>query len=113
MDKSMIRSSRFLCSLACFFGLVASGSAMATAHLDVAAGAVQINSYGGITPVLFYTGSVCSTGHLTLDPSADVDTQKLLWATVLSAKATGGKLGFDYDFNADNCVIRAFSVAPN
>jgi len=100
-------------AIACVLGLGASASAMATAHVDVAASAIQVNSYGGVTPVLFYTGSVCSTGHLTLDPSADIDTQKLLWASILSAKATGAKMGFDYDFNADNCVIRAFSVAPN
>jgi hypothetical protein len=111
MQSKSIRKG--VVALSCLLGLGASASAMATAHVDVAASAVQINSYGGITPVLFYTGSVCTTGHLTLDPSADVDTQKLLWASVHSAKSTGSKLGFDYDFNADNCIIRSFSVSAN
>jgi len=100
-------------AISCLLALGGSAAAMATAHTEVLASAVQIQSYGGITPVLFYTGSVCSNQHLNLDPIADSDTQKLLWAAILSAKATGSKVGFDYDFNADSCVIRSFSVNPN
>jgi hypothetical protein len=89
-----------------------STSAMATAHIEVQASAILLQTYGGTAPTLYYTGSVCSSGHLTLDPSDSADRQKLLWASILSAKAAGLKVNFDYDFNADSCVIRAFAVMP-
>ncbi|MEZ2417942.1 hypothetical protein [Luteibacter sp. RCC_6_2] len=110
LSKSIRKS---IVAFSCVLALGTSTSVMATAHTEVSASAIQIQSYGNVGPVLFYTGSVCSNQHLNLDPIADVDTQKLLWAAVLSAKATGSKVGFDYDFNADNCIIRSFSVNPN
>lgn len=87
---------------------------MATAHSEVQASAILIQSYGGTAPTLFYAGSSCSGGHLDLDPSADgLERQKLLWASVLSAKATGAKMNFDYDVAGDICYIRFFAVMPN
>ena len=111
MSKKYVRN--MVC--AAFFMAAAGGSAsaMATAHAEAPASAILIQTYGGITATLYYAGSVCSNGHLNLDPSDTQDRQKLLWAAVLSAKSTGGKVNFDYDFNGDDCVIRAFSVMPN
>lgn len=90
-----------------------STAALATAHLEVPASAIQVQSYGAVNPALFYTGSTCSTQHLNLDDSAPVDLQKLLWASVLSAKAAGARMSFDYDSSGDVCVIRSFAVMPN
>jgi hypothetical protein len=101
---------RTACGAAFLASAAVSTSAMATAHLESPAAAIQISSYGLPSPVLFYTGSVCSNQHLNLDDSASVDVQKLLWSVVLSAKSTGSKLSFDYDYNGDACIIRSFSV---
>jgi len=111
MRKTSIRA--LLCSACCLMAAGASTSALATANVTVPAASVQITTYGLVNPVLFYTGSVCSNQHLNLDDSASADMQKLLWAAVLSAKSTGSKLSFDYDFNGDACVIRSFSVMAN
>jgi len=108
MNKNTILKTA--CGAAILGSAAVSISAMATAHLESPAAAIQISSYGLVSPVLFYTGSVCSNQHLNLDDSASVDAQKLLWAVVLAAKSTGGKLSFDYDYNGDVCIIRSFSV---
>jgi hypothetical protein len=111
MIKKSVRNT--ICAAACIVAAGASTSAMATAHSDVAASAIQISSYGAVAPVLFYAGSVCSSGHLSLDPASTVDVQKTLWAAVLSAKTMGGRMSFDFDFNGDDCIIRSFSVNAN
>jgi hypothetical protein len=102
-----------LCSAFCLIAAGVSTSALATATTIVPASSIQVTTYGLVAPVLFYTGSVCSNQHLNLDASASTDVQKLLWAAVLSAKSTGAKLSFDYDFNGDACIIRSFSVMAN
>lgn len=99
------------CIVAC---AVVASPAMATFHVEVPAAAIQIQTFGGLAPTLYNTGSVCSAGHLTLDHTIDgVEREKLVWATVLSAKATGARMSFDYDTTGDECWIRYFSVQPN
>ncbi|TCV97369.1 hypothetical protein EC912_101378 [Luteibacter rhizovicinus] len=93
-------------------GAAASTGAMATVHIEVPASSILLQTYSGTTVTLFYTGSVCTSGRLALDPSDTPDRNKLLWASVLAAKASGQKMSFDYDFNADDCAIRAFAVVP-
>ncbi|KAG9611570.1 hypothetical protein KCV01_g2451, partial [Aureobasidium melanogenum] len=111
MNSTSIRKA--FCAAACVITAAASTSALATAHLEVQASAIQIQNNGSTNPSLFYTGSVCSAQHLNLDDNSSVDVQKLLWASVLSAKANGSKMSFDYDYNGDICVIRSFAVMPN
>lgn len=111
MSENSVR--RALCAAFCVVAASVSTATLATAHLEAPASAIQIQTYGAVNPSLFYTGSVCSNQHLNLDDSAPLDVQKLLWASVLSAKSTGGKMSFEYDYNGDVCVIRSFSVMPN
>lgn len=111
MTKNFVRRS--FCAVISVVAAGISTAAFATAHLEVAASAIQIQSYGSVSPVLFYTGSVCSNQHLNLDDSSTADVQKLLWASVLSAKSTGAKISFDYDYNGDACIIRDFAVMPS
>lgn len=100
-------------ALSCVLALGASTSVMATAHVVVPASAILIQNYSGTAPTLYYTGSGCSSGHLTLDPADSAERQKLLWAAIFSAKAAGLTVNFDYDINGDLCYIRAFAVQPN
>ena len=86
---------------------------MATAHIEVPASAILIQTYSDTVPTLYYTGSGCSSGHLNLDPNDSQERQKLLWASVLSAKASGLRMNFDYDMQGDICYIRFFAVMPN
>lgn len=92
--------------------VVASAGAMATQHLEVPASSLLLQTYGGTAVTLYYTGSACASGQLTLDPSDSSDRNKLLWATVLSAKASNLKVNFDYDIGTNVCYIRAFAVMP-
>ena len=93
--------------------LSASGFASATAHYEGPASAWVLQSYNGVQATLYYTGSPCISGKLTLDPSDSPDRNKLLWATVLAAKASGAKMSFHYDVGPnDICYIRSFTVAP-
>ncbi|PTR33008.1 hypothetical protein C8J98_104219 [Luteibacter sp. OK325] len=101
----------FACATIVALGAM-STAAMATAHIDVLASSIlPKNDVGGVV-TLYYTGSVCSSGHLSMDSSDTPDRVKTLWATVMSAKAAGQSLGFDYDFNGDTCIIRAFTIVP-
>lgn len=97
-----------------FTGIIGASSASATAHLNVAASSIIIQTYSGTTPALWYTGSPCINGGLQMDPSESVDRHKLLWAIVLAAKSYGGTIGIDYDVGAGPiCVIRHISANPN
>ncbi|MGA7436743.1 MAG: hypothetical protein WBW32_01295 [Luteibacter sp.] len=100
-------------AVSCLLALGTSASAMATAHIMVPANQILLQNQIGTTPVLFFAGSGCSNGHLNLDPTQSSDREKLLWATILSAKASGVNVSFDYDMNGDICYIRNFSVEPN
>jgi hypothetical protein len=92
---------------------LASASVFATAHYEGLASGWVLQSYGGVTTTLHFTDSPCTNGRLTLDPADSAERNKLLWATVLATKASGGKMSFDYDVGAgDICYIRFFSVSP-
>ena len=106
---------RTIIALACMTASVVFATpAMATFHAEVASAAIQIQTFGGLAPTLYNTGSVCSGGHLTLDHTIDgVERDKLVWAAVLSAKASGARMSFDYDTTGDECWIRYFAVLPN
>lgn len=56
MNKKSARKA--ICAAFCVVAAGVSTGALATAHLEVAANAIQIQTYGSVSPVLFYTGSV-------------------------------------------------------
>lgn len=67
---------------------------------------------GGQSVVLWYTGSACSNGNISLPSSATVADMNRLWYTVSLAKTTGAKIFLYYDdANApQSCQIISFGV---
>ena len=70
----------------------------------------RLQSYGGST-VLWYTGSTCTNGQLLLDPSWSSDQSKLLWSTIMTAKASQMPVFISYTVNSSGyCVITSFAL---
>jgi hypothetical protein len=95
--------------------VLTSATAFATANYTgpAAAWTLQNISRTGVSVRLLNTSAPCTQGRLTLDPQDTPDRNKLLWATVLAAKASGSSMSFDYDIGAnDICYIRNFAVVP-
>lgn len=69
----------------------------------------KLQSYGG-NPVLWYTGSSCPSGQLLPDPSWSQDQMKLLWATVMTAKASQLPVNVNYTVNGSSCILTDFSL---
>lgn len=93
--------------------LCVSGGAFAQAYVSLPAGPLRLQDYPGGTTI-FYTGSPCSSGGLTLDPADTPDRNKTLYATVLAAKAMNARFFAYYDIGAiagaPVCYIRSFGV---
>ena len=91
-----------------------SGAASATANVTAVPTGWKLQSYGGVSTTLWYTGSPCTNGQLTFDASESPDRNKLLWATILAAKSAQLPVSIDYDIgnNAGGtiCVIRTFAI---
>lgn len=69
-----------------------------------------LQSYGG-SAVLWYTGSTCTNGQLLLDPSWSSDQSKLLWSTIMTAKASQLPVTIWYTVNSGgSCIITSFAL---
>jgi hypothetical protein len=87
-------------------------SAASAASVTAVPTAWKLQSYGTTGPVLWYTGSSCDTGQIVMDPSWSADQAKLLWATVMTAKASLLPVTIDYTVNSlGQCVITDFALA--
>ena len=70
----------------------------------------RLQSYGG-SAVLWYTGSTCINGQLLVDSSWSFDQSKLLWATIMTAKASQIPVFVSYAINSSgSCTITSFSL---
>lgn len=70
----------------------------------------RLQSYGG-SAVLWYTGSTCMNGQLLVDSSWSFDQSKLLWATIMTAKASQIPVFVSYVVNSSGyCIITSFSL---
>lgn len=60
--------------------------------------------------VLWFTGSSCPNGQLSLPSTSGVVDHSRLFATILSAKTAGTRVNVNYDNAAAGCPISSFSV---
>lgn len=97
-------------ALACAAALTA--SAAYADRLDAVPTAWKLQSYAGVSTVLWYTGSPCQNGKLTLPTTDSPDRNKLLWATVLEAKAANLPMSIEYTVSGTTCTITSFAVSP-
>ena len=84
--------------------------ASAETQINAIPTAWRLQSYGGST-VLWYTGSPCYNGQLLLNSSWSVDQSKLLWATIMAAKASRLPVFVYYVVDSSgNCIITSFGL---
>jgi hypothetical protein len=61
--------------------------------------------------VLWFTGSSCTYGKLTTPSSWSIDQDKLLWATVMTAKVSHIPVYVEYTVDSsDSCVLVSFAL---
>jgi len=71
----------------------------------------RVENYApGGNAVLWFTGSVCANGQLTLPPNATIQDHSRLYATIVSAKAGNLKTFVVYDNGLAGCPISSFGI---
>lgn len=95
-----------------FVAAMAASSAAFADNITAVPTGWKLQTYSGVQTVLWYTGSPCTSGQLILPSTESSDRNKMLWATVLEAKAQGLKLSIDYTVSGNTCSITSFSVSP-
>jgi len=103
------RKAMIICGSVVAFSTASAASA-SQYQLESSVAAWRIQTYTGTTIALWYTGSSCVSGGLTLPASESADRNKLLAAMVLSAKATGAKMAIGYDVDNGSCIITDFAI---
>ena len=64
------------------------------------------NAIGDSQIIVYYTGSSCGSGLMTLAGTSDEANR--FWATVISAKIAGKAIGVFYNPSAAGCPISSF-----
>lgn len=89
--------------------IISSGAASATQVMNTAVNGWRIQNYPtGVK--IFFTGSPCTYGELSLDSTDTLDRHKQLLATVLAAKAMNAHMQMEYDVVGSQCILRTFAV---
>jgi hypothetical protein len=68
----------------------------------------QIQNYVPNNVVVYYTGSSCVNGALSLPSTAVQADMDRLWALMLTAKATGQQVTIYYTVSGSDCLIASF-----
>lgn len=89
--------------------VIGSGAVCATQVMNTAVSGWRIQNYPTGVKV-FFTGSPCTYGELSLDSSDTMDRHKQLLATVLAAKAMNAHMQMEYDVVGSQCILRTFAV---
>jgi hypothetical protein len=87
-------------------------SPLAAQEVQIAAvpTAWRVQNYVPQTVVLWFTGSTCANGQLTLPATAVKADSDRLYATVMMGKAAGKKVYVYYTANAGGCLINSFGL---
>ena len=104
-----------LVSLVALAVLVIPGQAFADVFLSLTAtqvAQIRLQNYVPEWLSLWYTGSTCGSGALTLPSSSSISDRNRLWSTTLTAKLSTHGMFFYYDntTNPGSCVITSFGI---
>lgn len=99
---------RFLLLFTC--ACVATQASAAMAYITAVPTAWRLQNYVPASTVIWFAGTPCSNGMLTLPGTATVDDHSRLYATILSAKATGKAVFIFYDDASSSCQISSFGL---
>lgn len=86
--------------------LVATPAAAAEGLLEGDPATWRLQNFVPNTVMAFFTGSPCSNGRLSFSTSATVQDKDRFFSMVLTARATGRKMGVYYD--TTSCEIYSF-----
>jgi hypothetical protein len=88
---------------------ISASPTLATEVMNTAVSGWRIQNYPtGIK--IFFTGSPCTYGELSLDSTDTLDRHKQLLATVLAAKSMNAHMQMEYDVVGAQCILRTFAV---
>lgn len=102
----MIKKLLFLFAASLTF----SAATAAEGGFSVVPTAWRLESYGSNSVVIWYTPSRCGTGQIVLPATATLADHNRLYATVLSAKATGAKVFINYNDDTGSCIIISYGI---
>jgi hypothetical protein len=71
----------------------------------------KLESYGEKGAVLWFAGSTCVNGQLTLPGTATTTDHNRFYATVMAAKVSASKMFVYYDVVGANCVIVSYGLS--
>lgn len=70
----------------------------------------RLENYSPGQVVVWYSGSSCVNGQLTLPPTAPAADHGRLYATILAAKTTSAKVFVRYESTSPGCPIASFGM---
>lgn len=59
---------------------------------------------------IWYSGSSCASGRLTLPGTATTDDKNRLWSTIMAGKTSGKQVFVYYNETLTNCPITSFGL---
>jgi len=71
----------------------------------------RLQNYVPGTVLVYFTSSPCVSGMLSFPTSATSDDKNRFWSLVLTAKATGKKVGVYYETVSGSCQITSYYTA--
>jgi hypothetical protein len=94
--------------IAVVFLLLAGAPAYADNQIEAVPTGWRLQNYVSNVVNIYFTGSACTSGALSLPANATSDDKNRLWSTILTAKATGRAVGIFYETVSGNCNITSF-----
>jgi hypothetical protein len=70
----------------------------------------RMQDYAGSALAVFFTGSSCVNGALTVPSSASEEEKIRFWNLIWNAKRSGQFIGIIYDNSTSNCNIQSFYI---
>jgi len=91
-------------------GTVATSGAMAQTQMQIEAVPTGwlLQDYVGAGVWVYFTGSPCTSGNLSLPTTATSDEVNRFFSLIMSAKISGQAVGVYYTYNGNTCVINSF-----
>lgn len=68
----------------------------------------RLQNYLGSVVTVYYTGSPCVSGNITMLTSTTTEERNRFWSLVMTGKASGKPVGISYTVSGGNCTINDF-----
>ena len=100
---------RVLSALLIFWGAAGSNAfAQTTQLIEAIPKAWRLQNYVGGPVIVYYTGSPCQSGQISMPISATSDEQNRFYSLIMSAKISGQEVGVYYAYDGASCIVTSF-----